>query len=165
MIFTSGTGAGAGATGLTSGTVGRGAATVDVRGRGAFAFFFAALDAFLTILLAAGRVLRLTFRPRAAFFRVLPTLRFAAFFFFAMRVSPNRSRCRACEQWISSGTRAVWNLPPGCGLVHIVGADRVRWEMVRRRAPTSYVCHSRSSNREPVRQFVQIRRQYGETFL
>src|SRR5262245_52028954 len=37
--------------------------------------------------------------------------------------------------------------------------------MVRRRAPTSYVRQSRSSNRERVRRMVQIRRQYGETFL
>ena len=165
MASTSGTGVGAGARGLTSGTVGKGAATVDVAVRGAFAFFFAAFDAFLITLLAAGRVLRLAFRPRAAFFRALPTPRFAVFFFFAMRVSPNRLRGRACEQWISSGTRAVWNLPPGSGLVHIVSADRVRWEMVRRRAPTSYVRQSRSSNRERVRRIVQIRRQYGETFL
>jgi hypothetical protein len=157
-------GPGAGAAGPPSCTAGKGAATVVV-GRGAFAFVFAAFDTFLTTLFAAGRVLRLTFRPRAAFFRLLPTPRFAVFFFFAMRVSPNRSRSRACEQWISSETRAVWNLPPGSRLVHIVGADRVRWEMVRRRAPTSYVRQSRSSNRERVRRIVQIRRQYGETFL
>jgi hypothetical protein len=86
MAFTSGPGAGA--AGPPSCTAGKGAATVDVVGRGAFAFFFAAFDTFLTTLFAAGRVLRLTFRPRAAFFRPLPTPRFAVFFFFAMRVPP-----------------------------------------------------------------------------
>jgi hypothetical protein len=32
--------------------------------------------------------LRVAFRPRAAFFRALPTPRFADFFFFAMRSLP-----------------------------------------------------------------------------
>jgi hypothetical protein len=83
--------------------------------------------------------LRLTFRPRAAFFRALPTPRFAAFFFFAMRVSPNRSRGRACEQWISSEPVPSGTCRLGAGSFTSLAriASDGKWFDVERRHHTS----------------------------